>query len=194
MDDIFHHIKSIVTMGGWISYFWPQKSAEFDVSPGLDEVESASGLTLRQKKVVTEIWDLVKIDIKQNGIDFFIEFFKAFPLNLNNFKAFQNMTDDQLRKSKKLEAHATNVMYAISTVVDNLQDVECLTELLSTIGRNHIKRKITPVQFDQVGITFIKFLENKLGSRITPFCRNAWEVTFKVMNSIIVAGLQSNDD
>jgi hypothetical protein len=57
------------------------------------------------------------------------------------------LTIPELRDSKKLSAHATNVMYSLTGVVDNLEDPECLTELLIKLGRNHRRHSITQKEF-----------------------------------------------
>jgi hypothetical protein len=56
-----------------------------------------------------------------------------------------NLTE--LKGSRKLSAHATNVMYSLTGVVDNLQDPECLTELLIKLGQNHRRHNITEKEF-----------------------------------------------
>jgi hypothetical protein len=38
-------------------------------NPALDIPDPATGLTQREKMAVRRIWDIVKADIKQNGID-----------------------------------------------------------------------------------------------------------------------------
>jgi hypothetical protein len=40
--------------------------------PGLDVPDPATGLTPRETMAVRRIWDIVKADIKQNGIDLLI--------------------------------------------------------------------------------------------------------------------------
>ena len=53
----------------------------------------------------------------------------------------------ELRTSKKLAAHATNVMYSLTCAIDNLDDPLCLKELLLKLGENHGRRKVTEKEF-----------------------------------------------
>jgi hypothetical protein len=54
----------------------------------------------------------------------------------------------ELEGSKKLSAHATNVMYALTSVIDNLDDPECLTEMLIKLGQNHSRHRVTEKGFE----------------------------------------------
>jgi hypothetical protein len=53
----------------------------------------------------------------------------------------------ELRTSKKLAAHATNVMYSLTCAIDNLDDPLCLKELLIKLGKNHGRHKVTEKEF-----------------------------------------------
>jgi hypothetical protein len=54
----------------------------------------------------------------------------------------------ELRISKKLTAHAANVMYSLTCVVDNLDDPLCLKELLIKLGKNHGQHKVDEKGFN----------------------------------------------
>jgi hypothetical protein len=41
-------------------------------NPALDVPDPATGLTPREKMAVRRIWDIVKADVKQNGIDLLV--------------------------------------------------------------------------------------------------------------------------
>lgn len=176
-------------MGAVLGRLWPQKSAEFAVDPSLDEADQNTGLTTRQKKVILENWRVVQQNIVQNGVDFFIEFFKAHPTYQKQFKSFADVPMEDLGSNQKVRAHASGVMYAISSLVDTMDDVGCLKELLLSTGRRHGARNTTMGEFENLPVVFVNFLQMKLGSSFTPFARKAWEDVFKVMNSIIKEGM-----
>lgn len=183
------------TMGAVWSYLWPgMTSAEFITDSSLDEVDPSTGLTGRQKKVIRETWAMIKEDFGQNATDFFVLLFTKHPDYQKKFNGLETLTVEQLKKSKRLRAHGSNVLYAFTSMVDNLDDVECLKELLLKIGRNHIKRKLTSKHFDNVAIAVVEFLELKIGPKFTPFAATAWESALKVINSIIVEGLNGKDE
>lgn len=64
------------------------------------------------------------------------------------FKSFADVPVDQLPNNKKLHAHAFSVMYAVSSMVENLNDIECLVEILVKTGQSHGNRSVTIQQFD----------------------------------------------
>jgi hypothetical protein len=53
----------------------------------------------------------------------------------------------ELKVNKKLTAHATNVMYSLTSVIDNLDDPLCLKELLLKLGKNHGRHQVTEKGF-----------------------------------------------
>jgi hypothetical protein len=57
------------------------------------------------------------------------------------------MALSELKISKKLAAHASNVMYSLSCAIDNLDDPLCLKELLIKLGKNHARHEVTEKEF-----------------------------------------------
>ena len=76
--------------------------------------------------------------------------FNTFPKTRAIFKTLDGLSDDELRKSPKLKAHVINFKHGITSLVDNLDDVDCLTILIHKLTENHFRRNITAAQF-QVG-------------------------------------------
>lgn len=58
------------------------------------------------------------------------------------------MPYEQLAEQPKLKGHATNVMYAFTAIVDNLNNNEVLVELLTKNGQSHAPRNIPPEAYD----------------------------------------------
>ena len=58
------------------------------------------------------------------------------------FKSFATVPLNELAANRKLQAHAANIMYSMTMLVDSLNDVECLVQHLATIGRNHRRRHL----------------------------------------------------
>ena len=64
-------------------------------------------------------------------------------LDINkNFLDFAHVPLDELAENRRLKAHAITVMNAINGLIDNLDDPEVLTELLTKTGQNHARRKL----------------------------------------------------
>lgn len=74
--------------------------------------------------------------------------FEAHPEYQKLFRVFESLSLQELEKSAKLSAHATNVMYSLTSVIDNLEDPECLTELLIKLGQNHDRHGVSEKEFN----------------------------------------------
>ena len=74
--------------------------------------------------------------------------FETHPVLQTRFKGFAGKSSEQLRTNKRVAAHGSSVLLAITGMVDNLDDVSCLVEMLKTTGRNHVKRGIPKEDFE----------------------------------------------
>jgi len=74
-------------------------------------------------------------------------FFEANPSYQKNFKSFKDVPLEDLPRNSKFQAHAINVMYALTSVVDNLDDTGCLVEMLMKLGQNHYRHGISRQEF-----------------------------------------------
>ncbi|KAJ9590153.1 hypothetical protein L9F63_016738, partial [Diploptera punctata] len=155
-----------VKMGGWLTAL---------TGGNLDVPDPATGLTPREKNCVRRNWDLVKADIKQNGIDLLMLFFEDNPSYQNYFKAFKDVPFKELPKNPRFHAHCTSVMYALTSVVDNLDDPECLVEMLSKLGENHQRRGINRQEFINLKSVVIKLFKTKLGIEVHERRRSSLE-------------------
>lgn len=192
MDHVFSNllfVRAKESMGFLLSKLsWtPAEPPDYDV------VEPKTGLTPRQKQIVKDTWEIVKLDVKANGVELFIKYFQEHPEYQKFFRAFSDVPLSELRGNRRLLAHATSVMYAITSVVDNLDDPDCLIELLAKIGVSHIPRNLARHHFEHLSLTILELLEEKLGSRImNDTAKDAWRKTLDIMNSIIVENLEKS--
>ncbi|KAH3893884.1 hypothetical protein DPMN_018036 [Dreissena polymorpha] len=72
------------------------------------------------------------------------------------------MDFDTIRSSPKLRAHMLNFKHGITSFVDNLDDVECLTVLIHKMTENHFRRQITVNEFQVRPDTFLYFIHRTL--------------------------------
>lgn len=85
--------------------------------------------------------------------------FEQHPEYQKLFKAFADVPKDKLPTNGKLLGHATSVMYALNSIVDNLEDPVCLVELLHKVGSSHAPRNITRKHFEvNISIFLFSFL------------------------------------
>ena len=113
-------------------------------------------------------------------------FFTEYPSYQQNFRSFKDVPIDQLRGNKKVLAHANNVLYQISMLVDYLDDIETLGEMLIKLANNHHRRKITIEMFTNLENTIIDWLKEKLGSKLmNDKAVNAWKKTYGVILQVV---------
>lgn len=160
---------------------------EGDLGPAADVPDKTTGLTLRHRTAMVRTWDLVRPDIKTHGVNFFLAMFEAEPELQTRFKGFAGKSKAELRNSKRLVAHGTTVLMAISSLVDNLDDVSVLVELLKNIAANHKERGIPYHDFQLLAPVLVKFLRDNLGSAWSPVAEEAWPQALKVINSVILS-------
>lgn len=97
---------------------------------------------------------------------------------------------NELTGNKRLLAHANSVLYAITSLVDNLDDPETLVEMLHKLAANHFKRGITIAMFNDLGVTLVGYLKSTLEpSQMDAAAVTAWTKTYSVMSSVIQQGL-----
>jgi hemoglobin-like flavoprotein len=106
------------------------------------------------------------------------------------FKSFANVPLDQLQGNKRLEAHAKAVLYAISQLVDNLDDVELIIEMLKRQARNHKSREVTSVMFDNLGKVLLKMLTLSLDER----AQAIWAKTYGIIVDTVKETQSKPDD
>ena len=88
---------------------------------------------------------------------------------------------DELREDKRLKAHARNVMYTLSMVVDSLKDEEVLQEMVDKIAQTHVKRKLNEKHFLGLRGSLIGLLNDSLGPEVmTKEALTAWSKTYDI--------------
>ncbi|KAG8190591.1 hypothetical protein JTE90_017856 [Oedothorax gibbosus] len=161
---------------------------------GHDVPDPVTGLTPRQKKIVQNTWKIVRADSKKNGILIFMKLFEHHPEYQPLFAGFAYVPLYRLPSNGKLVAHAISVMYSLSSVVDNLDEPQCLVQLLQKIGRSHRTRNISGEHIENLSDVIIMFLKEKLGPKVfDERCEEAWRKSLDVASSVIVTELEGTD-
>jgi len=157
--------------------------------------DSTTGLTNGEKDIIRNTWAEVKKDIKGNGYDLFIRFFTENPTYQQHFKGFSDVPIAELRGNKKVLAHANSVLYAITSLVDNLDDPECLVEMLKKVSESHVARGIAIPMFINLGTTIVGLLIDKLGPNVMDTVAiEAWKKTYGVIVHVIKQNYEAGDE
>ncbi|CAL1528705.1 unnamed protein product [Lymnaea stagnalis] len=172
-------------MGGLLSYL-----VSFVSSPPSDPTpDPTTGLTGREKQLIMETWALAadKKCVKENGVEFFIQLFVAHPHMQDYFQLFKGKSVAELRSSPKMKAHATSVMYALTSYVENVEDSENLVGLIQKIAISHLGRGIELQEFEYLKVVLLNFIKSLLGSRWTPEIETAWTKLMTAHNAVYKA-------
>jgi len=98
-------------------------------------------LTAHEKEIVRKTWALASKDVNATGLALFKQFFEDNPTYQSYFPFRDVKTWEELSKDKRLKAHAANVLYYLSMLIDNLDDPEVFVEMVEKLARSHIRKK-----------------------------------------------------
>ena len=76
-------------------------------------------------------------------------YFKEHPEGQAHFKTLQG-DPENLRKDPKMFAHASNVTYNISAMINNIEEPDVVLAILDRLGNSHNRRK---VKANNIGVT-----------------------------------------
>ncbi|XP_063240268.1 globin-like [Bacillus rossius redtenbacheri] len=162
--------------------------------PGQDDPCPATGLTPRDKAAVRATWQLVRKDITLNGEALLVMFFETHPEHQKLFAAFAGSAPADLRGDKRLRAHANSVMYAVTSVVDNLDEPDVLVEMLKKLGASHRRHHVPQQGFVDLKGVILRLLSEKLGGKFTPAARQGWGKALDVVNAVVFQGMEGQEE
>ncbi|XP_064477970.1 globin-like [Ornithodoros turicata] len=151
------------------------------VSNQQDTPDPKTGLTPREKNLVRDTWALVRKDVKSNAVAIFLMLFERHPPYQKLFSGFADVPADQLASDTRLAAHAMSVAYALTALIDNLDDADCLVELVRKTATNHTRRPVTLQHFENLMVVIVDTLKDRLGNKMTPAATSAWEKTLRLV-------------
>lgn len=164
-----------------------------------DVIDETTGLTKQQKALIKKSWTYVLEDKLRIGVIIFIKLFKAFPASQQLFEKLKDYTDfEELARNKKMKAHATRVMAALTSLVENIDQPDILDELLRNTSVTHYRMRMPPHYFEDLGGVIIEALVENLGDKFTPKTKEAWLIYYGYMCRIMLEEMEelepSNDD
>ena len=94
---------------------------------------------------------------------------------------------EELSKDKRLKAHAANVMYYLTMMIQNIDDTEVFIEMVNKIVRSHIRRKLSVEHFESLKKTLVKVLVQVLGELVmNEEAITAWAKAYSVITSTMI--------
>ncbi|OAD58225.1 Cytoglobin-2 [Eufriesea mexicana] len=142
-----------------------------------NKVDSATGLTERQKKLVQNTWAVVRKDEVGSGIAVMTAFFKKYPHYQQHFNAFKDIPLNELPANKRFQAHCASIISALNSVIDSLHDSGLMEANLVVLAERHKKRGQTKLEFENLKEVMLDVLRQALGRQYTPEVAEAWRKT-----------------
>ncbi|KOX77511.1 Cytoglobin-2 [Melipona quadrifasciata] len=126
------HIEGHIEMGSLLSYFFGYSDS--------DTLDSKVGLTKREKRLVRETWNIVRVHSVEAGVTIMASYFRRYPQYHQVFPAFKHVPVDELAGNKKFQAHCQNITSTLSNAIDALDDADLMDAILHSIGERHGRR------------------------------------------------------
>lgn len=142
-------------------------------------------LTDNTRKDVHDTWDIVRKNLRKHALDFFLCFFKRHPEHQKLFHDFKDVRVSELPNEQKFRGHAVRVFFAITSLIDNLDDLDTVVDILQKTARDHKPRGVKGQQFEDLFETILYYLETTLGESFTGGRKESWETVSKVILSVI---------
>ncbi|XP_053544693.1 cytoglobin [Bombina bombina] len=105
-----------------------------------------------------------------------MRFFVNFPSAKQYFSQFKDMEDPvEMARSIQLRKHGLRVLGAVNSVVENLNDPEKVTTVLSIVGKSHaLRHKVEPFYFKILTGVMLEVIAEEYAKEFTPDVQLAW--------------------
>ncbi|CAH1285482.1 unnamed protein product [Diabrotica balteata] len=145
-----------------------------------DDADSTTGLTSRDKYLIKTSWAGVMKSPTDNGVALLLLLFKNFPETKTVFP-FKDIPNDELAKNVRFRAHCNSVVYAVSSMVDAIDDTSLLVGILEKVGRDHKRRSIPQKYFEGLQETMVELFSTFMKTNEINSWNKALNVIFKVI-------------
>jgi len=133
------------------------------------------GLSKDDVEVIKKTWEPVSKDMSGVGNILFKVMFQMFPDYSTLFTRFKTPEEPDVFKNPRFQEHVTGkVMTSFGKIILLIENPEELNSLLTTIGKNHAKRKVTKRHFENLTLVVMETLRRGLGHQFTPEAEEAW--------------------
>ncbi|CAN8009854.1 unnamed protein product, partial [Ixodes pacificus] len=141
--------------------------------------DTITEMTSQEKHVVRDTWAIFKKDAQTSGVAIFVVLFLKHPAYQKLFVAFAADPIAELPQNPRAIAHALTVAYAISSIIDTLDEPETSAELVRKVATNHVRHPtISGAQFEHMGQAVMEVLAEKLGSAMNHQAAGSWQKFF----------------
>ncbi|XP_071814743.1 uncharacterized protein [Apostichopus japonicus] len=156
-----------------------------DKHRGSSDVCKVTGLSTVEKDHIRKSWAALMKNKNENATLLIVNLFKMSEGAQDVFPKFKGKNPDELKKSIGVRSHGLRVLAALNSVVENLDDIECLVDMLQHIAHSHHPRGTSRKHFEDLGGVVIATFEEALGKKFTDDAKNAWAKAYGVILGVI---------
>ncbi|XP_037526606.1 extracellular globin-E1-like [Rhipicephalus sanguineus] len=141
--------------------------------------DSVTSLTGHDKQVIRDTWLGFKKQLRTGSVTIFVVLFMRHPQYQKLFTIFADEPIGDLPKNPRMLAHALTFAYAITAIVDSLEEPETTKEIVRKVAIAHANRgPDMKTAFEHMGTAVVDTLTEKLGTAMTPTAIAAWKQLF----------------
>lgn len=85
-----------------------------------------------------------------------------------------------------MTAQGRKLMTMLSTVVNGLRDLDMILPAAEDLAVRHVEYGVQPDDYQKVGASLIRTLENGLGDALTPDVRDAWSTAYAALSGAMI--------
>lgn len=141
--------------------------------------DTVTQLNSQEKQAIRETWLQFKKQLRTGSVIIFVVLFTRYPDYQKLFPGFANEPPNELPKNPRMLAHALTFAYALTAIVDSLDEPDTTVELVRKVAVAHAQRSPDmKTKFEHMGTAVVDTLVEKLGSAMTPTAVAAWKQLF----------------
>ncbi|KAG7189407.1 hypothetical protein KM043_017112 [Ampulex compressa] len=155
-------------------------------------LDSATGLTGRQKRLVRETWAVFRGKPVDTGVAILTRYFEKHPKYQQEFDAFKSIPLNELPRNRKFQAHCQSIIVTLSNAFDALDDVPLMEATLLLVGERHGKRGQGRQEFMDLKEVIMEVLKSQLGAKFNSEVEESWDKTIDAAFSVIFTGIEES--
>ncbi|KAH8035273.1 hypothetical protein HPB51_004514 [Rhipicephalus microplus] len=149
--------------------------------------DGVTNLSGHDKHVIRDTWLSFKKQLRTGSVTILVVLFMRHPEYQQLFTAFADEPIGDLAKNPRMLAHALTFAYAITAIVDSLEDPQTAKEIVRKVAISHANRgPDMKTAFEHMGTAVVDTLVEKLGSAMTPTAIAAWKQLFAFIVDVSV--------
>lgn len=100
-----------------------------------------------------------------------------------NYFPFRDKPDwVELKEDKRMKAHALNVAYSLTMIIDSIDNREVFQEMVLKIAKSHVRRKLTVEHFTNLRTALVETMVTVLGEEtMNAETIDSWAKAYKVI-------------